>query len=97
MFSTYNWSNSQIIIYEPCDSKDLMYIIKKHSFIRILYNGTKVYAWQADEADHHTARQILSLPDEFIGLTIDKGQIIPSFESIKDSLLHKFVTEFWKS
>ena len=29
MFSTYNWSNSQIIIYEPCDSKDLMYIIKK--------------------------------------------------------------------
>ena len=94
MYSTYKWQNSQIVIYEPCNKQDLMYMLKKHRFMRILYDGVKVYAWQADIAEHYTVRQILSLSDKFIGLTFDNGQIIPSFESIKDSILYKFMVEF---
>lgn len=96
MFSVYKWQNTQIAVYEPSNKQDLGYILEKYRFMRILYNGAKVYAWQADLIDHNTARKILSLSDDYIGFTIDKGQIVPSIESIKDSLLYRFITDFWK-
>lgn len=96
MFSVYKWQNTQVVIYEPSNKQDLMYMMEKHWFMRIFYNGVKVYAWQDNTINHNTAKQILMLSDDFIGLTIDNGQIIPSIESIKDSILYKFITDFWK-
>ena len=87
---------TQVVIYEPSNKQDLMYMMEKHWFMRIFYNGVKVYAWQDNTINHNTAKQILMLSDDFIGLTIDNGQIIPSIESIKDSILYKFITDFWK-
>jgi len=86
----------KISIYKPLTKSNICDLLKEHSILRILYNGQNIYAWKADEADHTEVSKYIPYKDHYIGFMIENTQIIPSFESIKDSLLYKFKTEFWK-
>lgn len=85
-----------IPIYKPLTKSDICDLLKVHSILRILYDGQNIYAWKADMADHTEVLKYITHNELYVGFMIENTQIIPSFESIKDSLLYKFKTEFWK-
>ena len=85
-----------IPIYKPLTKPDICDLLKTYPILRILYDGQNIYAWKADMADHTEVSKHITHNERYIGFMIENTQIIPSFESIKDSLLYKFKTEFWK-
>ena len=63
--------SSSVDIYRLSLRNELNTVLDRYKAVRILYDGSEAYAWQADMADHNTIRQKLGFSDEFFGFMID--------------------------
>ncbi|MBR1605144.1 MAG: hypothetical protein IJ660_03450 [Alphaproteobacteria bacterium] len=63
--------SSSVDIYLLSSRNELNALLDRHKAVRVLYNGSEAYAWQADMADHQTIRRKLGFSDEFFGFMID--------------------------
>lgn len=63
--------SSSVAIYRLSLRNELNALLDRYKAVRILYDGSEAYAWQADMADHQTIRRKLGFSDEFCGFMID--------------------------
>lgn len=87
-------SAQTVNIYYIESKQKLLSLLDVLQTVRVLYNGKNVYVWQADMLDHKAVRPYIDKVDCYIGFMIDKGEIIPSMESVKSPLLDKFKIDF---
>lgn len=66
--------------------------------LRMLFDGSTLYAWKAEEMDHRKAKEVLKNYDEninnFEGLLLEQGYLVPSLQK-RAGIVDKFIKKYF--